>query len=452
MIEVVQTSAPGRLYDARRIGGGLIVALGIAAVLSGLWLNPVVGQWVRGPLVIDYADVLRDYFVWACAVGVLLIALGARVSRGRSRFDELAVLALVLGSVILLDRYLLTRFGLPLWTYDAEIGYRHRPNAVRTLAAVGRPNDHIVINRWGFHDTDFPLHKPEHKFRALMLGDSTTMGFGLTYAETFSAQLESMLDGNDRRFVGHQAINAGVHGYSTYQEARMLERALVFEPDIVFVGFCMNDVVEPFVVDARYGGTGLDYHGVWQTSNAVVGWFANETGFGRLAQILATRGKILQAEKRREVYNTRRMAAESQTSPQIRQAWDMLLGQMSELYGTAQQRGVPVVLVIFPFTFQLADERLRTPQAILAQHAAAHGVDVIDTTEDFARLVFDDPELVAYLRRKGKSPDEVLAYHQHIVERYFLDEDHLTEAGHQVVARRLFDFLVRKGFVDKPSG
>jgi lysophospholipase L1-like esterase len=323
---------------------------------------------------------------------------------------------------------------------------------VRTLAGVGRPKDLVVINRWGFHDTDFPLEKPAREFRALMLGDSVTMGFGVTYAETFSAHLEELLDARDRKFASHQVINTGVHGYSTFQEKRVLERTLVFAPDIVFVGFCMNDVTEPFVVDKNYGGTGLDYHGVTQTPGPMAGWLANETGFGRLVQALAWSNRTLQAEKRLEVYNVRSMAAESRTSPKMQEAWRSLLKEMGDLYGVAAKHGVPVVLVIFPYTFQLADEGLRAPQRILARHAAEHGVDVIDTTGDFAQTVFDDPDLVRYLRRKGKTPDEILAYHRHIADRYFYDEDHFTDAGHRIVARRLFDYLVRKGLVGDSGG
>ena len=125
----------------------------------------------------------------------------------------------------------------------------------------------------------------------------------------------------------------------------------------------------------------------------------------------------------------------------------MVLRQMSELYGVAARHGVPVVLVVFPYTFQLTDPDSRVPQQILARHAAEHGVDVIDTTEDLARSVFDDAALVEYLRSRGKGPDEILAYHRHRVERFFYDEDHLTDAGHRVVARRLFDYLVDTGRV-----
>lgn len=433
--------------DSRRLGGGIVVTFGVLAILSGLWLNPVVGRVLKGPLVVDFADVLKGYFWWSMIVGIALIVLGRRVGRGKSRADGLAMLAIMVGGLVLFDRFLLTRFGLPLWKYDAEIRYHHRPGVVRTLVGAGRPDDHVVIDRWGFHDTEFPLEKPGGEFRALMLGDSVTMGFGVTYKETFSAHLESLLDAGDTKFSTHQVINTGVHGYSTFQEKRVLERTLVFKPDVVFVGFCLNDVTEPFVVDEEYGGTGLDYHGVSQTPNPIVGWLMNETGLGRLLQTLAARGKTLQAEKRLEVYNARAMAATSKTDPKMQEAWRIVLQQMGELYDVAKQHDIPVVLVIFPYTFQLADDSLRAPQEILAAHAAEHGVPVIDTTDDFVAAVFDDPELVEYLRKKGKTGDEILAYHRHLADKVFFDEDHFTDAGHRIVAQKLYDWLAREGYV-----
>lgn len=438
--------------DVRQIGGAGTIALGALVLLSGLWINPLVAGLVKPARAVDFGDVLASYLGWSMFLGAVLIGLGVRLTRGPSRLDAFAVLIVLAAALIVLDRFLLTRFGLAMWTYDTEIWYRHRPNIVRTLGTAGRPDDRIVINRWGFHDTDFPREKPKGEFRVLAIGDSTTMGLGLTYAETYSAHLESLLAGGDRRHASHQVINAGVHGYSTYQQKRVLERSLAFAPDVVIIGFCLNDVTEPFVVNEKFGGIGLDYHHVVQVTNPVSGWLANETGLGRFLQSFINRGKIPQAEKRQEIYNVRRMTEESHSSPQMQEAWRVILHQLGEIYAIAAQRNLPVVLVVFPYTFQLTDAKLRAPQEILTQHAAAHKVDVIDTTEDFARAVFDDPDLVRYLRSKGKTADEILAYHRFRADRFFFDENHFTSAGNRIVAQLLFDYLSRKGLVGAAAG
>lgn len=437
---------------SRGLGGGIVASAGVLALLSALVMNPVVGKLTKGPIVVDFADVLAGYFWWATVIGIGLIMLGRRIARGKSRADGIAVLALMLGAIVLFDRFLLARKGLPLWRYDPEVRYVHRPGAVRTLAGAGRPTDLVRINSWGHHDTEFPEEKPAGELRVLMLGDSVTMGFAVTYAETYSKHLEDLLDASDRKHATHQVINSGVHGYSTLQEKRMFERSLRFAPDIVFIGFCMNDVTEPFIVDTEYGGTGLDYHGVSQTPNPFVGWLSNETGLGRFMQGLAARGKSREAEARLEIYNVLAMAQGSRTDPRMQEAWRILLQQLGDVYALGKAKGIPVVLVIFPYTFQLLEPSVREPHAILREHAAEHGIDVVDTTDALARAAVDDPQLVEYLRSKGRSPEEVYAYHEHRMKKYFFDHDHFTTEGHAVVAGVIHEYLVAHDWVDAPPG
>jgi lysophospholipase L1-like esterase len=433
--------------DSRKLGGGVIVGLGTFVLLSALILNPIVGRVWRGLWFVDYSDALLSYFVSAFVIGTMLVGLGIKVMHRKSPADEWALVLVVIGAGVLFDRALLARFGLDVYTYDSELQYRLRPSIERTLTYVGRPQDHLVTNRWGFHDKEFPLEKPSGEFRALMLGDSVTMGYGVTYAETFSAQLEALLDSRDRRFTKHQIINTGVNGYNTYQERIVFDRTLKFRSDIVFLGFCMNDVTEPMVYEKRFGGAGYKPDGGLEISNPFIGWLANETGIGQAIKALARRGRQVEAEKRFEVYNVRSMAAGSLTDPKMQEAWRIVLEQLSGLYEDADRNRVQLVLLIFPYTFQLADAALRIPQQILASHAAKYHVDVIDVTDDLENAVFDDPDLVAYLRGRGKTPDEILAYHEQKVRQYFIDGDHFTIAGHRVVARRIFEYLRQRGVI-----
>jgi lysophospholipase L1-like esterase len=112
------------------------------------------------------------------------------------------------------------------------------------------------------------------------------------------------------------------------------------------------------------------------------------------------------------------------------------------MYSLATSRDIPIVLMIFPFDFQLLRPDLRQPQAILQKHAAKHGVDVIDFTDIFARAVYDDPELVGILQNRGLSPEEVQQFYSWRIARYFLDNDHFTEEGHGLIANALLDYLI----------
>lgn len=437
--------------STRQIGGGIVLLAGVGMLLSAFVINPWVGRLTRGAAVVDYADVLRSYFWWALLLGAATFALGRKVAKKKSWADGFSVFFLLIALFVLGDRWLLTKLGLTIWEYDPQLHYVHRKGAVRTLSSAGRPDDLITINEHGFHDTEFPREKPSGELRGLMLGDSVTMGYGVTYAETFSAKLEEILAERDAKSGSHQIINAGVHGYSTFQERVTLERNLDLSPDFVAVGFCMNDVTEPFVVNTEYGGTGLDYHGVTQTPNPISGLLANETGIGRLLQKLSQRGKKLDAAKRVEVYNARSMSLESRTNPEYQEGWKIVLAEMEKLYQVAKDNDLPVVLMIFPYTFQLNDPATLAPQEILMEHAAEHGVDVIDFTPIFAEAVLEEKEVVEVLKAQGKEPEEILKFFGWRIGEYFFDEDHFREPGHALVAEGLYEWLVSKGLVEAKS-
>ena len=160
----------------------------------------------------------------------------------------------------------------------------------------------IRINPYGFHDDSFPRQKPKGEFRGLFLGDSITMGHRVRASETFANQLEGLLEEHDTRHRSHQMINAGVQGYSTYQELRILEESMVFAPDFIFIGFCMNDVTMPFEMDRDLGGTGVfgNHTGqVTQLSNPLLGYLLNETGYGRLTHYLLGATELALGEDQR---------------------------------------------------------------------------------------------------------------------------------------------------------
>jgi len=68
------------------------------------------------------------------------------------------------------------------------------------------------INSLGLRDREFPRAKPAGTKRILVLGDSFTEGVGVSGPETFSSQLQGLLDAAG--FGGWQIINAGVASYS----------------------------------------------------------------------------------------------------------------------------------------------------------------------------------------------------------------------------------------------
>jgi lysophospholipase L1-like esterase len=430
---------------ARSVAGLLLSLLGLAYLVSGLILNPIVAHALLGSRSVDYADVLFAYVAWSTAIGGVVFVLGRVVGSGRVRaFDGPSLLLVILLSIVLLDRLLLAGLGLPLWAYDRELGYRNRPNKVVSLRPYGRPDDLVRINSHGQHDDEIPVEKPSREYRILMLGDSVTMGDGVPLPETFSSQLEALLKAESTDYDAVQVINTGVHGYSTSQELGVLKRSLEFAPDLVVLGFCMNDVTEPFVTNLDLGGVGLDYHGVQQTPNPLMGYLLNETGTGRLLQKMRAKDASRATAKRSELYDVRAMARAGRAEPRFNEAWELILRDLDAIHGIAKSKELPLLLVVFPFTFQLSDPEARQPQEILQTYAATRGIDLIDFTEVFERLVFEDTSLRADIVARGYGPEQVESFFDWRTREYFFDDDHLTAAGHRVVAQVLRDYLMSK--------
>lgn len=343
--------------------------------------------------------------------------------RPRSRwFAGALVLLAVLLLIAAADRVLLAYYGLPLWEADPVLHFRHRAN-VRSAWPEWLGGKPLHTNRLGFFDDDFPAQKPAGEFRALAIGDSVLMGHGVSSAEALPNQLEALLlahDGGDPAGPrSYQVINAGVQGYWTDQYLAVLQRDLRLGPDLIIIGFCMNDVIGSHIFDPADGGTGLDYHGIRHVASPWLSYLVNETGFGRLAIRLQLPGANVEAMRRRARYGARRVALQSYDDPEVRDGWRRALDNLAAAYEVAGTNHVPIVLLILPYRFQLGEPQLQEPQRILARHAAIFDVPYFDATPVLEAAVTD-----------GAGQREL-----------FIDHDHLQARGHALVAAALYTFL-----------
>ena len=93
----------------------------------------------------------------------------------------------------------------------------------------------ISTNRWGLRDQDYAQQRPAEAFRAVVLGASSVMGWGVSDGETFEALLEQRLnkEPQDSRFKRVELLNFGIPGYQPPQQIVALDRALGFQPQAV---------------------------------------------------------------------------------------------------------------------------------------------------------------------------------------------------------------------------
>lgn len=154
---------------------------------------------------------------------------------------------LILGALELGVRYLHSNLG-KYPKKDPVLHHALVPNAV-----LERVKDEFAvtyrINSLGLRNEEFSPQKPQNTFRILMLGDSYTFGIGVELEQTFSKQLEKILnEGHPKRKI--EVINAGVSSYSPIIEYLFLvTKGLSYQPDLVILNYDISDVQD----DYKYG-------------------------------------------------------------------------------------------------------------------------------------------------------------------------------------------------------
>ncbi len=406
----------------------LAIVGGVTILLSCAVVNPWVGSALLDTvrfLSREYA--LKQYFLWSLGIGLAWIALGIFVPKSaQQRLGGFLLLLAVISGILLADRLLLARYERKYWCYDQVMGYRPRPNAERHGSTFFKYTSEDFVarnNRYGHYDDDFPVDKAEDEFRALMLGDSIAMGYGVPPRDSVANQLERMLSRTEHPWGTIQIINAAVFGYSTAQEVEILKESLRFDPDLIFVGFCMNDITEPFIIDrSEAGGRELGSR-MFKVLRNLFGHLPYETGYGRFVYQRMIGARDPDVEGPQKDSSLRWMASHERNEPRYRKNWDHTLEELAYIYQTGEKNHIPVVLLIFPHTFQLWREEYQIPQAILKKHAKQHAVDVIDYTDVFEAVIQGEGD----------------------IRTYFLDgRNHLTPKGHEVAAHRLLEYVVER--------
>ncbi len=132
---------------------------------------------------------------------------------------------------------------------DPFLPYRYKPGS-RTVSLHGIP---ININSLGLRDKECDQRKGEKAYRILVLGDSSTLGYGIRIEETFSERIEEILIRTDT--ASYEIINAGVSGYNTRDELNYLVHyGLDLHPDMVIMGLMTNDfTVRSLELDIKNG-------------------------------------------------------------------------------------------------------------------------------------------------------------------------------------------------------
>ena len=98
----------------------------------------------------------------------------------------------------------------------------------------------VRIDSLGYRGEEVARSPAQDEVRILFVGDSFVFGSFVDDAETLPAQLAALLD--TRCSAPVVVINAGLGGSTIRDQARLVERGLALEPDLVVLQFSENDV------------------------------------------------------------------------------------------------------------------------------------------------------------------------------------------------------------------
>ena len=157
--------------------------------------------------------------------------------------------------------------GLRIIEPDDELLFRGKPNAQRKYLDLfcpmpseefrkrmlrrfspsipdefkNNPTWEVKLNSEGFRDTDFSPSKPPNTVRIVCLGDSWTFGHNADQDKTYPRRLAALLKESFPN-MSIEVLNLGMLASSSHEGLQVLQRrALSLNPDIVFVGYSMND-------------------------------------------------------------------------------------------------------------------------------------------------------------------------------------------------------------------
>lgn len=256
--------------------------------------------------------------------------------------------------------------------------------AVRLLAADRpRPTGYAPVNTnrramrpqnaRGYRDLERALDKPPGTRRVVSLGDSFAWGASVEFEDAYPQRLERGL--TRRRREPWQVVNLALPGMNTVdEEGQLRTEGLAYAPDVVLLGFVLNDSEDQQAAEAR----------------RVIDWTeakSREPGLlSRSALLTMIKTRLwATAENRRRIRGYKSMYAEDAPG------WIAARRALKQMGALSRERGVPVVVAIFPLFGNPLDERYPFSEvhAKVAQAAAEAGAKVVDLLPAYRGLRWD---------------------------------------------------------------
>lgn len=390
--------------------GAAILLLAASVLYNEISLAPL----QRGHFTELTRSKIREVELLFAGTGLVLLAASelvrrrpSLVARSSGRFAE--ILLFVLAGLL---PFLIVDFGLrpfvvpktTLFVQDDDLGWKMKPNARDEWGETI-----VSTNSKGLRGPEVDYARRPGVARVLFLGDSVTFGYRVEETQAvFPFRVGHEL--SDALGSEVEVVDSGVGGYSPWQERIYFEHeGLRYSPDVVVVGFVLNDVAEKLTL-VRYGGTERGWQLARTARNRLDRWLSGSALFTVLregAAMLRFGRDVRLGAAEVEMQAVRALSEQPDApSPQqtamertIERAWHITLGNLAAIFDTAKAHGIPGLLVVFPYRFQLEGPPDTEAQQRLAAFAAERGTPFLDllplfrSQHDPLRLMIDDSHL-----------------------------------------------------------
>ena len=230
-------------------------------------------------------------------------------------------------------------------------------------------------NSRGYRDNERAPRKAPGVKRLLSLGDSFAWGAGIEFDDTYGQRLERHLP--RRRHEAWEVVQLALPGMNTVDEAsQLLEEGLAYDPDLVVVGYVLNDSEDNEAAEARRAREWAE-----EKREKREPVFLDHSALFKLvgSRVFAT------VENRRRTSGYRSMYRPDAPGWV---AGQKALKLMSKL---CTEKGIPFVVVIFPLFAnpQGAGYPFAEIHATVSQAASAAGAKVVDLRPAYEGLRWD---------------------------------------------------------------
>jgi hypothetical protein len=230
-------------------------------------------------------------------------------------------------------------------------------------------------NALGYRDLERAYEKRPGVRRLVSLGDSFAWGAGIEWDDTYVQRLSRSLP--RRRREAWEVVQLALPGMTTVDQASQLhEEGLRYAPDVVVLGYVLNDSEDPEAAEARRARD-----------------WAEEKQEKREPRLLDRSAlfRLVAGRIHATVENRRRVTGYLSMYRPEAPGW--VAGQKAlRLMGSlCQERGIPFVVAIFPLFGQPLDQSypFSSIHASVAQAASAAGAKVVDLLPAYAGVRHD---------------------------------------------------------------